>query len=853
MRTLLITLILLILETSIIVASDNPSGIIYIHPAPDSKDISPETAILFKVRDGDSKLLDEKSMSIRAIGDRSGPHEGIITISGNTVNFKPLIPFEINERVTVVMDLTGFSAKKPYSFAFQIGEFEKYNHDILLSVSDDLKQNPDIEHSMTKSRASTEVRMLNGVAVPGDFPIFEPMMQKSGIAPGKIFLNNWQHNGTPYIMILENDGTPYFYQRVEDRARDFKVQPNGMLTRRFLANIWGFVGMDSSYAIVDTFRCADGYGTDEHELYMLEDGHYFMIALSYHNVDMSDSLSGGHPNALIIENHIQEFDENGTLIFQWDGSDLFDIMDAKYENLRAREIDYIHMNSVAIDYDGHIIASSRQQSAVTKINRQTGDMIWNFGGEKNQFQLLNDADGISYQHFVRPVEGKPNTYLLFDNGNWHFPAFSRAFEFEVDPVNMTATKTWEYRHSPERFTWWMGNAQRLPNGNTFINWADGSLPKATEVTRGGDVIYDANYVDYIHCYRAFRYEWSAVAKRPYLLIEQMPERINLIYNKFGDKNVERYIVLSGKSTHNLNPIDTTSVPFCSLSNLENETYYFFQVYSENADGQKSELSNMERIYVNYREPGEQLLVNGTFDYSLNDWYFATYEGAEAIAFVTNDGECKIDIQYGGTQVWHTQLVQGNIPLIQGRNYAFEFDAYADANRLLYTSLEKNGDPWTNYSKTGATVLERSSKHFSFHFTMTHPTDQQARVSFNFGSSNINVYLDNISVKEVVSSIETRETNEVNSFKLFENYPNPFNAATTIQYHLPEAGYVKLDVFNIRGQRIMTLAEGKYDMGTYRAILDSENLCSGVYFYSLEIKISSKSMVNKQVNKLVVLK
>ena len=75
------------------------------------------------------------------------------------------------------------------------------------------------------------------------------------------------------------------------------------------------------------------------------------------------------------------------------------------------------MNSVAIDYDDHIIVSNRHLSEVTKINRQTGDIIWRLGGVNNEFDFVNDEFQMSYQHDARPVPGKPNHYTI-SNSNW---------------------------------------------------------------------------------------------------------------------------------------------------------------------------------------------------------------------------------------------------------------------------------------------------------------------------------------------------------------------------------------------------------------------------------------------------
>lgn len=71
-----------------------------------------------------------------------------------------------------------------------------------------------------------------------------------------------------------------------------------------------------------------------------------------------------------------------------------------------------------------------------------------------------------------------------------------------------------------------------------------------------------------------------------------------------------------------------------------------------------------------------------------------------------------------------------------------------------------------------------------------------------------------------------------SFALDQNYPNPFNPVTTIQYSVPKAGMVSLEVFNILGQRIRTLVDEFQSSGVYEIEFDGKNHPSGIYFYRL---------------------
>ncbi|MCF7919472.1 MAG: T9SS type A sorting domain-containing protein [Candidatus Cloacimonetes bacterium] len=72
-----------------------------------------------------------------------------------------------------------------------------------------------------------------------------------------------------------------------------------------------------------------------------------------------------------------------------------------------------------------------------------------------------------------------------------------------------------------------------------------------------------------------------------------------------------------------------------------------------------------------------------------------------------------------------------------------------------------------------------------------------------------------------------------------NYPNPFNPTTTISFNLAEESEIELAVFNLKGQKIVTLADGNYKMGVHEIIWNGENesgkiMASGVYFYRLRV-------------------
>jgi hypothetical protein len=80
-----------------------------------------------------------------------------------------------------------------------------------------------------------------------------------------------------------------------------------------------------------------------------------------------------------------------------------------------------------------------------------------------------------------------------------------------------------------------------------------------------------------------------------------------------------------------------------------------------------------------------------------------------------------------------------------------------------------------------------------------------------------------------------------SMSLHQNYPNPFNASTEIKFLLPTQSYIRLEVFNILGQKTATLLEGRFNSGEHSVVWDAGEFPSGVYFARLETAERSESI------------
>jgi hypothetical protein len=82
------------------------------------------------------------------------------------------------------------------------------------------------------------------------------------------------------------------------------------------------------------------------------------------------------------------------------------------------------------------------------------------------------------------------------------------------------------------------------------------------------------------------------------------------------------------------------------------------------------------------------------------------------------------------------------------------------------------------------------------------------------------------------------------YALKQNYPNPFNPATQIKFSIPEAGFVKMEVYNLVGEKVATLINKEMNSGYHTIDFNAEDISSGVYVYTLSVNdfVTSKKMI-----------
>lgn len=780
-------------------------------------------------------------------GEQSGAMPGELTCleDSRTFVFQSNRLFKPDERVDVRVTRHDMQEPIPYEVArFSFTTSEQLEQAVLSSRS--------FSHSVTDpqtniSENDPHIRMVNGVALPSDFPMIKVSIDSSGHSEA-IFMSTW--GAVPYIMILDEEGNPIFYKRENEKPYDFKAHPTGVLTHFVREDVWAHVVYDSTYTRIDTLRCQNGYATDEHELRILANGHILLLAADRQPVDMSQIVEGGDPHAMVRGNHIQELDRSGNVVFEWRCWDHFNITDADHVNLTSPNIDFTHANALDIDTDGHILLSSRNLSEITKINRETGEIIWRLGGKNNQFTFTNDA-GFSYQHSIRSLSN--GNYLLFDNGTYRKEQYSRAVEYHLDRTAMTATKVWEYRNDPDFYIPALGNVQRLDNGNTLINWAYPNHPKLVEVNPEGCKVFELDFQVPANVYRTFRLPWSGTAQKPYLIAESHNDCVALVFNQFGDERIKYFNIYGGVSPNPKQILATSLHPFKLMTDLQNHQRYYFRVTSVDFNDEESAFSNQCVVPVHIAKRGENILVNGDFRQENEFWQLQQYNTAQARGTITEQNEYHVQILNPGNRLENIKLIQEPIKLTKHATYTLEFDAYADRDRLFDVKLEKITIPWTNYSKIGQRVLGKNPRHYSYTFVMSETSDARSRLCFDVGGNTADVYLSNISLRRIDGTVVHQTPKRPTKFEILENYPNPFNHSTTINYTLASKSNIEIKLFNVLGEEVAEILNTTQDAGHHRFRYIAPHLSTGIYFVTLRATTVGHAKTFTRTQKIMYLK
>jgi hypothetical protein len=303
----------------------------------------------------------------------------------------------------------------------------------------------------------------------GSLPLDLPVYHASGTTPLDGYI---VFSAAPFGIIIDGTGRVVWYKRFPGTGPSLNVmaQPTGTLVGRLNtedpADDDPFIELDPAGFERRQLRCANNRPLRFHDLLLSGDGSYWIMCDETRAMDLS--ALGGDANAQVTGTTLQHVDPAGTLLFEWTPFDHFLITDADTSVYRAQAaVNWTHGNSFDFDDDGNILIAFRSLSEITKINSQSGEVMWRMGGLRNEFTFQGAPDaGFSRQHNVRIVG--PGRFIILDNlGTINESRYER---YSVDANALTATLEQSYASTPSVQTLIGGSVQAAGSDRYLVSF-----------------------------------------------------------------------------------------------------------------------------------------------------------------------------------------------------------------------------------------------------------------------------------------------------------------------------------------------------------------------------------------------
>jgi len=197
----------------------------------------------------------------------------------------------------------------------------------------------------------------------------------------------------------------------------------------------------------------------------------------------------------------------------------------------------------------------------------------------------------------------------------------------------------------------------------------------------------------------------------------------------------------------------------------------------------------------------------------------------------------------GDIVYYHWMMSNQYPLPD--IYDDEFGERNDEDYLIYIFPSGEFDVDAEWDQGGVDTYLTIPHDIVFHWFLWGQTEERTFYWTVIASDRFGMYhwvpgadTLQVSFRSTFTSVTELDTDVPSEFYLAQNYPNPFNPETTIRFALPVISDVRLDIFNLIGQRITTLIDGEqYGAGTYEVVWNGRDssgreVPSGIYIYSI---------------------
>ncbi len=186
--------------------------------------------------------------------------------------------------------------------------------------------------------------------------------------------------------------------------------------------------------------------------------------------------------------------------------------------------------------------------------------------------------------------------------------------------------------------------------------------------------------------------------------------------------------------------------------------------------------------------------------------------------------------------------------IYGENYPkyrVEFKrVFSDSNYYAIVTLIQNTNTNPRFFTMPVQLKITTEQGDTLVTVFNDAVNQSFLIEVNSYPLSVEMDPNNLILKDILGTTDVEDETLPAEFTLSQNYPNPFNPTTKINYALPKDEFVTLKVFNILGEEVAKLVEGRVTAGSHSVEFDASNLSSGTYIYRLTAGkfVSTKKMI-----------
>jgi hypothetical protein len=391
-------------------------------------------------------------------------------------------------------------------------------------------------------------------------------------SPGYIFISPRAKAGQRTgPTILDADGRVVWFHRLSSTRTAIGMQPQTYLGKPVVT--WGQrpplvnegdlysgnkhtvynVIADTSYHIIARIRArGTGINTDLHEFQITKNNTALVLAWRIYHADLSKY--GGPKRSAVLDNVVQEIDiKTGRALMTWSAVRHIAPTYSYIKPPKKGAWDAYHINAISEDTDGNLLLTARHMSAVYKIDRRTGKVLWKLGGKHSDFKISSSA-AFYYPHDAQ--RAPDGSMTIFDN---HATALdkrgaSRALRLRVDATKRTVSVENAFRHPTNSIASSQGNVSELPNGNFFVGW--GSSPWFSEYAPDGRLLFAAHTNSaWNQSYRAFKADWHATPDSdPAIFARVGAGRVAAYASWNGATEVRTWRLMGGADPDHLSPV-----------------------------------------------------------------------------------------------------------------------------------------------------------------------------------------------------------------------------------------------------------------------------------------------------------